>query len=116
MSTTRDVLEHHLDAFGEQDLEEVMADYVEESVVVTNMGTYRGLDEIEGLFEDLFADFGQAGSEIAVDQREIEGDVAYIVWHGETPDNVYAFATDTFVVEDGAIVTQTFAGQVEAKD
>jgi ketosteroid isomerase-like protein len=118
VSTTRRVLEHHLDAFGDQDLDAIMEDYAEDSVVVTNTGTYRGLDGIAGLFEELFADFGQAGSEITVDQREVEGDVAYIVWHGETPDNEYTFATDTFLVdgEREVIVTQTFAGRVETKD
>jgi hypothetical protein len=118
VSTTQRVLEHHLDAFSNQNLDAVMEDYGDESTVVTNMGTYRGLDEIEGLFEELFADFAQDGSEIVMDQQEIEDDVAYIVWHGETPTNDYAFATDTFVVdqEDEVITTQTFAGRIEAKD
>lgn len=79
------------------------------------MGTSRGLDEIEGLFEDLFADFSQPGSEIEVVQEEIEADLAYIVWHGETPDNVYEFATDTFIIRDDTIVQQTFAGEITPK-
>lgn len=116
MSTTERVLEHHLDAFAEQDLDAVMEDYEDESTIITNMGTHSGLDEIEGLFEDLFADFSRSGSEIDVNQRAVEGDVAYIVWEGETPDNRYEFATDTFLVRDGVIETQTFAGKVESKD
>lgn len=115
MSTTRDVLEHHLDAFGSQDLEATMADYVEDSVIVTNMGTSRGLDEIEELFAGLYRDFSQEGSIIEVEQQEIEGDVAYIVWHGETPTTDYEFCTDTFLIEDGNIVFQTFAGKIEEK-
>lgn len=115
MSTTESVLDHHLDAFADQDLDAVMDDYAEESVVVTNMGTHRGLDEIEGLFSNLFAEFSQPGSEIEVTQKEIEGDVAYIVWHGETPENDYEFATDTFLIRDGIIETQTFAGKIEPK-
>lgn len=116
MSTTENVLENHLDAFVEQDLEAIMEDYVEDSVIITNMGIHDGLDEIEGLFEELFEDFSQSGSEIELEQREIEDEVAYIVWQGETPDNEYAFATDTFLVRDGAIVTQTFAGEIRSKD
>jgi ketosteroid isomerase-like protein len=116
MSTTAGVLEHHLDAFGNQDLEEVMADYDESSVVITNDGTHRGLDEIRGLFEGLFADFDREGTTITVHMQEIEDDVAYITWEGETPDNDYEFATDTFVVEDGVITTQTFAGVIEPKE
>lgn len=116
MSTTASVLEHHLDAFGNQNLEEVMADYDESSVVITNDGTYRGIDEIQGLFEGLFADFDRQGATIAVHLQEVEDDVAYITWEGETPDNEYEFATDTFVVEDGVITTQTFAGVIEPKE
>ena len=115
MSTTQNILQHHLDAFAEQDLEAIMEDYVEDSVVITNMGTYHGLNEIEGLFEDLFADFSQSGSEIEVDQQEIEDEIAYIVWHGETPDNDYEFGTDTFLIRDDAITTQTFAGVINSK-
>ena len=115
MSTTESVLEHHLEAFGSQDLGETMADYTGESVVVTNTGTFRGLDEIRTLFEDLFAEFSQEGSSIDMQLETVEGEFAYIVWEGETPDNVYEFATDTFYVPDDTIQFQTFAGKVEPK-
>ena len=116
MATTEDVLDHHLTTFAEQDLEGVMADYTDESVVVTNMGMFRGLAEIEGLFEDLFAEFSQAGATIDVDQQTVEDEFAYIVWHGESPENVYEFATDTFYIPDDEILFQTFAGKVVPKD
>lgn len=116
MPSTEAVLEHHLDAFTEQDLEAVMEDYVEDSVVVTNMGTFRGLEEIEGLFENLFAEFSQEGSSITMDEQTVEGDFGYIIWHAETPDNVYEFATDTFHIPDDTIAFQTFAGKLSPKD
>lgn len=115
MSDTTTVLEHHLDAFAEQDLEEVMVDYTGDSVVVTNMGVFRGLDEIEGLFADLFDEFSQEGAAIEVDDTVVEDDFAYLLWHGETPDNVYEFCTDTFHILDGTIDYQSFAGQIEPK-
>ncbi|MFB6107863.1 MAG: nuclear transport factor 2 family protein [Haloplanus sp.] len=115
MSTTGDVLDHHLDAFTSQDLDMTLEDYTDDSIIITNMGTFRGLDEIEELFSGLFEEFSQAGSSIELDQRTVEDEYAYIVWHGENPDNVYEFCTDTFVVEDGAITRQTFAGKIEPK-
>lgn len=115
MPGTRRTLDHHLDAFGDQDLDEVMKDYTEDSIVLTNMGRFRGLDEIEELFTNLFAEFSQAGSEIDVDDTTVEGEFAYILWHGETPDNVYEFCTDTFYVPEDAIEFQTFAGKLEPK-
>jgi len=109
------VLDHHLDAFVTQDLEMVLEDYDDDSVVVTNTGTYRGMDEIEELFTAVFDEFSQEGSTVELDQKEVTGDTAYIVWHGETPDNDYEFATDTFQIRGGVIEHQTFAAKVEPK-
>ncbi|MFD1563543.1 nuclear transport factor 2 family protein [Haloarchaeobius amylolyticus] len=116
MTTTDDVLDHHLTAFGEQDLEEIMVDYTDESVIVTNMGTFRGLEEIEGLFENLFAEFSQEGTTIDMQQETVEDEFAYIVWVAESPENVYEFATDTFYVPEETILFQTFAGHISPKD
>ncbi len=115
MATTQEVLTHHLEAFGAGDMEAILADYDDDSVIITPDETYRGLDEIETFFEPLFADLGQEGATADVDLQKVEGDVAYITWHAETPDNDYQFCTDTFVVEDGVITTQTYGGKVEAK-
>ena len=116
-ATTESVLDHHLDAFADRDIEETLADYDDDSVVVTNTdGSFHGLGEIRTLFEGLFAEFGQSDVDFELDRTETEGDVAYIVWHAETPDNSYEFATDTFVVRDGTIRTQTLGAVVTPKD
>ncbi|MDL5361118.1 nuclear transport factor 2 family protein [Halalkalicoccus sp. NIPERK01] len=115
MNTTESVLDHHLETFGEQDIEGIMEDYTDESVVVTNMGTFRGLEEIEGLFENLFSEFSAPEASITMDQQLVEGEFGYIVWHAETPENVYEFATDTFYIPDEAIEFQTFAGKLSPK-
>jgi ketosteroid isomerase-like protein len=115
MSDTETVLDHHLDAFTSQDLDATLADYTDDSVVITNMGVFRGLDEIETLFSGLYEEFSQSRTTVELDEKTVEGDLAYIVWHGETPDNDYEFCTDTFLVRDGIIHRQTFAGKVEPK-
>lgn len=116
MDTTESVLDHHLETFGEQDLDGVMEDYTDESVVVTNMGTFHGLEEIEELFDGLFAEFSDPETSIMMDQQLVEGEFGYIVWHAETPENVYEFATDTFYIPDDTIEFQTFAGKLSPKD
>jgi len=80
------------------------------------VGVFRGLDEIEGLFADLFDEFSQEGSVIEVDDTIVEGDFAYLLWHGETPDNDYEFCTDTFYIPEETIDFQTFAGSIEPRD
>ena len=116
MSSTEDVLDHHLDAFGAQDMEENLKDYGEDSVLITHSDVFRGIDEIEGAFEAFFEEFDHPDTELSVDRKVIEGDVAYITWNAETPENVYEFATDTFLIRDGAIETQTLGAVVSPKD
>lgn len=115
MTSTETILEHHLRTFTEQDLSGIMEDYTETSVIVTNMGVFRGVDEIEGLFEDFFAEFSQEEATIIVEQEIIENEFAYIIWQGESPENVYEFATDTFYIPEDKILFQTFAGKITPK-
>lgn len=116
MSDTDTVLDHHLDAFANQELEEIMVDYAEDSVIVTNLGVFRGLDEIEGLFTDLFDEFSHEEATIEVDDTIVEDEFAYLLWHGETPDNDYEFCTDTFYIPKETIDFQTFAGKIEPRN
>lgn len=116
MSDTSDVLDHHLEALANQNLEEVMIDFDDDSVVVTNMGVFRDREEIKELFTDLFEEFSQDGTTLEVDDTIVEGKFAYLLWHAETPDNVYEFCTDTFYVPEETIDFQTFAGKIEPKD
>ena len=48
-------------------------------------------------------------------RQDIESDTAYLVWRAETAEKRYEFATGTFIVGNGKIVTQTFAGKVSPK-
>jgi hypothetical protein len=43
--------------------------------------------------------------------QEVDGDTAYVVWKAETVDNHFELGTDAFIVQNGKIVTQTFAGK-----
>lgn len=110
--TTESVLEHHLTAFTQQNISELLADYTEESVVISNMGTFHGMDEIKAMAESMFAEFSQPDVSFSLDEQVVEGDVGYVVWHAVTPDNDYEFGTDTLVIRDGVIETQTFAAKV----
>lgn len=80
------------------------------------MGTFRGLEDIQPMGEQMFEEFSQDGVEFAIDDQTVEGDVGYVVWHAETPDNVYEFGTDTLVVRDGVIDHQTFVMKVTPKN
>ena len=111
---SKKVLEHHLTAFGENNLESIMADYSDESKVITPDSTYTGLEQIEALFAGLLPSFPSEGTTTEIDRMVIENDLAYIVWHAKTPTVEVPLGTDTFIIEDGKIKLQTFAAIINS--
>ena len=114
MASTKDVLEHHLKSFGEGDLKGILSDYAPHAVLFTPKGPLRG-DTIAALFQAMIAEFAKPGAAFSLKQQFVEGDYGYIVWTAETADNVYEFATDTFIVREGKIAAQSFAGKITPK-
>jgi len=107
---TKEVLDHHWQTFQSNDLDGVMADYSEESVLITPNGTYKGLNEIRENFVNAFALFPKDSTTLQLDKSVIQQDVGYIIWQGTAPKIKVTFGTDTFIIQDGKIVRQTFAG------
>jgi ketosteroid isomerase-like protein len=112
MASTKDVLDHHLKCFGAGDLTGILADYAPDAVLFTPDRPLRGVEAIKPLFQAMFAEFAKPGASFSMKQQFVEGDYAYILWTAETADNVYDLGTDTFVVRDGKIVAQSFAGKI----
>ncbi len=106
----KQVLEHHWQAFTQNNMEAVMADYTEESVLITPDVTFKGLEEIRKNFENAFITFPRDKTSFVLSKSVIDRDVAYILWQAKTPTLNLTYATDTFVIRDGKIIRQTFAG------
>ena len=115
MVSTKDVVDHHLKSFGEGDLKGILSDYAPGAVLFTPDGPLRGADAMRPLFQAMIAEFAKPGAVFRMRQQSVEGDCAYILWTAETADNVYEVATDTFVVRDGKIAVQSFAGKITPK-
>lgn len=110
-SDTQSVLDHHLNAFS-QGIEELMRDYDDRSIIITPDETLRGLKEIRRFFQD-FLDNADPDFWTALSMKKIavEGEIAYIAWVALP---YVTIATDTLLIRDGVIITQTFtsvAGQ-----
>jgi ketosteroid isomerase-like protein len=114
-STTEDVLRHHLSCFRKSDLSGLMEDYDSQAKFFTPNGILRGSTAIREFFSTLLGEFGKPGLSFEILREDIEGDTFYLVWKADTADNRYEFATDTFVLQNGKIVTQTFAGKIVPK-
>ena len=115
MTSTKDVLDHHLKCFGEGDLDGILSDYEPDAVLFTPDGPLEGTAAIATLFEGMFAEFAKPGMSFEMKHVSVEGDFAYIVWSADTADSVYEYATDTFVVRNGKIVGQSFAAKLASK-
>lgn len=110
---TEKVVSHHLEAFKNNDLEEVMKDYTEESVLITPDATYTGLEEIRTSFANVFKVFHKDSMTFTLDKSIVAQDIGYILWKAKTPAVTVSYGTDTFVIHNGKIVRQTFAGVFE---
>src|SRR4051812_40746787 len=110
---TEQVLDHHWQAFIQNNMDQVMADYTEEAVLITPDATYKGLAEIRKNFEDAYRKFPKDKTVFQLSKRVTDRDVAYILWQAKTPTFNLTYATDTFIIRNGKIIRQTFAGVVK---
>jgi ketosteroid isomerase-like protein len=115
VTSTDEVLTRHMETFGNSDMEGILADYAPDAVIFTPNGAVRGTAEIRQMFEGMFAEWGQPGTTFELKQRIVDGRFAFIFWSAETAQNRYEGTMDGFVVENGKIVTQFFAGHITPK-
>ncbi len=114
--STQDVLNHHLQAFGNGDAEEAAKDYDDESVLVTQDGQIVGRTAIQAALAEMFdGPFKPGTYKFEMDNSEIAGDVAFVAWHADTASHEIPLGTDTFLVRGDKIAVQTFAAQMVAK-
>ena len=107
-SVTETVVRNHLQAFLEQKgLAAIVNDYDENARFYSEAKIYQGKQEIHGFFKD-FIDSLPAGAidRFSLRSLRVDGNIAYITWSvgADIP-----MGTDTFVVGNGKIVSQTFA-------
>lgn len=110
---SENVLLRHLHSFGNNDLETLMKDYTEQSVLITHDKTYTGISEIKKFFTQLMNHFPNDHSDFVLDKLVAVDDLGFIIWHATTPSLEVSLGTDTFVIKKGKIFQQTFAGQME---
>ena len=105
---TETVVRHLLQVFLEQQgLDAILNDYADNACFLSEDRAYCGKPAIRTFFERFIAALApQAIGRFTLRSLRVQGDVAYITWSvgPELP-----LGTDTFVVRNGRIVSQTFA-------
>jgi hypothetical protein len=107
---TAEILNHHWKTFHDNDLEGVLADYTEESILITPNRTYKGMQEIRDNFVSAFATFPKSTATMQLNKSVVQRDVGYILWEATGPKIRLSFGTDTFVIRNGKIISQTYGG------
>jgi hypothetical protein len=107
-SETEAVVRNHLQAFvDKKGIAAILTDYDDNASFHGEARTYRGKKEIGGFFESFIAALPPgAADSFSLRTLRVDGDLAYITW---SAGRDIPLGTDTFVVRDGRIVSQTFA-------
>ena len=119
--STKEVLERHLKCLSAGDLAGFLAEYAPDAVVFRPVGfagaggIAKGFAEFRPAFSALFKEFARSGTRFEIRQQAIEGDYACIIWEAETEENIYELGSDTYVIKEGKIIFQSFAGKIVPK-
>jgi hypothetical protein len=113
--TTAEVLQHHMDFLAMGNVEETVADYAQDAVIITGDGMVKGKDAIRAFFTNSVTNVLPPDTTNTLLKKEIEGELALIIWSAESRFFSIPFGTDTFVIRDGQIHLQTFAGILKKK-
>jgi ketosteroid isomerase-like protein len=103
--TPQEIFQHHGEALAAGDLDEILADYTEDSVLIAPSGVSRGPHQIRQVYVEFFAELPDA--ELDVPRLIFEGDVLYLEWTAEASTGRVTDGTDTFVFSDDAIRVHT---------
>jgi uncharacterized protein (TIGR02246 family) len=101
--STRSVIEHHVQALANGDLDANMADYAEDCVFIGNGRVVEGKAAIRQIFAGALAN---GPFKVSLKDALYHGNTGFITW--EVP-GVIELGTDTFIVENDRIVVQTNA-------
>lgn len=107
-SATETVVRNHLQAFlDRRGIAAILGDYDDNAHFHSEKRSYRGIREIHDFFVEFMASLPAGAIErFSLRSLQVDGEIAYITWN--IGDDV-PLGTDTFLVRDGKIVSQTFA-------
>jgi hypothetical protein len=103
--TPQEVFQHHGQALGAADLDEIVADYTDDALFITPAGVKRGKAGVREGFIQLLADVPDATWELPT--QIYEGDILLLEWKADGRTNRVEDGIDTFVFRDGLIRVQT---------
>ncbi len=111
--TPEEVFQHHAQALGAENLDEIVADYSDDAVFITPAGVRRGKDGVRAGFVQLLADVPGASWDLKT--QLYENDILLLEWAADSAATFVEDGIDTFVFRDGLIRVQTVRYTVQRK-
>jgi uncharacterized protein (TIGR02246 family) len=111
--TPGEVFQHHAQALGAGDLDEIVADYADDAVFITPAGVRRGKDGIRAAFTQLLSDVPNASWDLKT--QIYEDDIPFLEWAADAAMTRVEDGIDTFVFRDGLIRVQTVRYTLQRK-
>ena len=115
MADAEAVFRHHLDAFAAGDVDEILKDYSDDTIVIYNDRVARGRAEIREFFNYWLESLLPPGCRFDLDRLEVVDDLVFITWTAESEKWVFELGTDTFLIRNGKVERQTVAAHIRAK-
>ncbi|MGH3363332.1 MAG: nuclear transport factor 2 family protein [Nocardioidaceae bacterium] len=109
--TPAEVFAHHGQALGAEDLEDIVADYTDDAILVVQKQVYRGKDGAREVFTQLLKDVPQAEWQLATTFAD---DVLYLEWKATGGGRKVEDGIDTFIFDNGMIRVQTVVYTVQS--
>jgi uncharacterized protein (TIGR02246 family) len=103
--TAQEVFQRHARATIAGDLEDIISDYAEDALFITQSGLLRGKDGVREGFTKLFGELPDPHFDVHT--RILEGDVLFLEWTATATGPRGENRVETFLVRDGEIVLQT---------
>jgi hypothetical protein len=111
--TPQEVFQHHAEALGAGNLDEIVADCADDAVFITPAGVQRGKDGIRAAFTQLLADVPSAAWDLRT--QIYEDDVLFLEWAANAAATFVDDGIDTFVFHNGLIRVQTVRYTLQRK-
>lgn len=104
--TTEEVFEDHLRLAAEKRLDEDIArNCAEDIVLLTNDGVFRGHEGVREAAALLERELPEGTYEYV--QKEVHGEMAFLVWTGDSATRVVRHGADSFLIREGKIRVMT---------
>ncbi len=103
--TTQQVFQAHVSAVQSGDIQQVIADYADDALLMTVDGAFVGKEAIQSFFLDQFN--SHPIIKASIDHSCMEKDTLMVEWSAESDRDCLPQAVDTYLIQGGKIARHT---------